>query len=262
MNIAGVEIGPDQPCRTVAELGNAANGSLDNMLRLIDECAAAGVDLIKTQAYTADELVALRGDGPAPEPWGSAGWSMRALYEKAATPHEWFPKIKARCRKVGVPWFSSVFGVGSLEMLLALDCRAFKVAAIDVAQDEFTTMLRDVCGPTRPGGDSLPIIASSRGERIPWADLTLYCPPGYPQDVSNFGPDQYRAAFAKCDGLSYHGTDWDIAAWSAHYGAQLLEFHVQLDDVPSKLEANVSLTISQVRDVVRGVRKASEVRAC
>ena len=249
--IAGVEIGPGYPCRTVAEIGNAHNGQLFLALRLIEECAAAGVDLVKFQCYLPDELVRLRGDGPAPEPWGSQGWTMRTLYGKAQTPHEWFPALIAKCNEVGVPWFSSVFGMDSLRLLEALQCPAYKVAALDVDS---------VFAAGVAVGTSLPIIASSRGERIPWADLTLYCPPGYPQDVSNFGPDQYRAAFAKCDGLSYHGTDWDIAAWSAHYGAQLLEFHVQLDDVPSELEANVSLTISQVRQVVAGIRSVRAVR--
>src|SRR5512146_3088604 len=98
LTIEGVGIGGDAPTRFVAELSNSHNGSLARCLRLITAAKDAGADIIKTQCYSADELVALRGDGPAPEPWGSQGWTMRALYEKAATPFDWFPAIAEYCR--------------------------------------------------------------------------------------------------------------------------------------------------------------------
>ena len=131
MNISGVEIGPDQPCRIVAEISNNHNGELSTCLRLIRECAEAGADFVKFQCYTPDELVALRGDGPAPEPWGSEGWTMVDLYEKAQTPHAWFPNVVAYCESLGIPWFSSVFGDDSLRLLEDLDCPAYKISALD-----------------------------------------------------------------------------------------------------------------------------------
>lgn len=234
MNIAGVEVGPGQPCRVVAEVSNNHNGSLALAKRLIRECADAGADFIKFQCYTPDELVVLRGNGPAPDPWGADGWTMRDLYEKAQTPHAWFPELVAECEIVGIPWFSSVFGVESLALLRKLGCPALKVAALDI-DTAFARMV---------SLSQVPIIASSRGERVPWADLTLYCPPGYPQD-----PEEIRAARLPqpLDGTSYHGTDLAVAEMLM--GWSILEVHVQLDDVPSELEANVSLTVSQLREL-------------
>jgi sialic acid synthase SpsE len=112
VNIAGVEIGSGHPCRFVAELSNNHNGDRDRCGRLIDAAKAAGADFVKFQCYTPDELVALRGDGPAPAPWNDR--TMRDLYTQAQTPLDWFPKIKAHCERVGIPWFSSVFGPTSL----------------------------------------------------------------------------------------------------------------------------------------------------
>lgn len=244
MNIAGVEVGPDQPCRVVAEISNNHNGKLENAIRLIDGAAAAGADFVKFQAYTPDELVRLRGDGPAPEPWGSEGWSMRDLYEKAQTPHEWFPEMVAECESVGVPWFSSVFGGLSLGLLKRLGCPAYKIAALDVDTEFALFAQSDWGNEGRP-----PIIASSRNGRIPWADLTLYCPPGYPQEWESLLVDATVAGVHLTDGtdgVSYHGTDVN-AAKMLTTGQQMLEVHVQLDDVPSELEANVSLTVSDLR---------------
>ena len=85
-------------------------------------------------------IVALRGDGPAPDPWGRQGWTMRQLYEKAQTPHAWFPALVEHCKRIGLPWFSSVFGPESLQLLEALDCPAYKIARLD---NEQTTIRRD-----------------------------------------------------------------------------------------------------------------------
>ena len=250
MNIGGVEIGPNQPCRIVAELSNSHNGSLERAKRIIRECADAGADFVKFQCYTPDELVALRGDGPAPDPWGSDGWSMRDLYEKAQTPHAWFPELVAECEAVGVPWFSSVFGVESLILLEQLGCPAYKIAALD-ADTDFARLLghgRGQIGPVPRGTKT--IIASSRGARIPWADLTLHCPEGYPQKPGDIYDDSTYEGFDDgFDGLSYHGTDVPIA--SRGLTGYMLEVHVQLDDEPSELEANVSLTISQLRQLCK-----------
>ncbi len=246
MNIAGVEIGPDHPPRVVAEISNNHNGELKNAVRLIRECAEAGADFIKFQCYTPDELVELRGNGPAPEPWGAAGWSMRDLYEKARTPHTWFPALAAQCEVLGVPWFSSVFGRDSLTLLMGLECPAYKVAALDV-ETEFAQSLGHLLEP---------IVASSRGEHIKWADLTLYCPEGYPQDWASAGQyamwlEQRGEPWAS-DGVSYHGTNLELATAIAR-GAPMFEAHVQLDDVPSELESDVSLTVGQLREVCRRV---------
>lgn len=246
-SIAGVEIGPGQPCRVVAELSNAHNGDLGLALRLIEECAAAGADFVKLQCYTPSELVALRGDGPAPSPWGDDGTTMRQLYERAQTPHDWFCDLVDKCAEMGVPWFSSVFGIDSLQLLAYLKCPAYKIAALDVGSD-FARLV----GAMASG---VPIVASGRGERIPWADLTLFCPPGYPQALEHFTPDSYQRAFTYTDGLSYHGTTWDMPAWAAEYGAHMIEVHVQLDDVPSELEANVSLTVSQLKQLCESAHK-------
>ena len=57
-------------------------------------------------------------------------------------------------------------------------------------------------------------------------------------------------------GFSYHGTDPYIPALAAFSGASLVECHFCADDVPSELEAGVSLTASAFADMVRMIRTA------
>lgn len=264
MNIGPVSIGPGQPCRFVAELGNASNGNFDRCLRLIEAAKDAGADLVKFQCYTPDELVALRGDGPAPEPWGSQGWTMRTLYEKAQTPHAWFPKLAAYCNALRMPWFSSVFGPQSLALLESLNCPAYKVARLDNQANE----LLDATGAT---GKPMIVSATTSGEVVRAQARhharALYCPPGYPQARFAFedrlSPSSEWGMYAppEFDGFSYHGTDPLPCIVAATLGAKLIECHMQLDNEPSELEANVSLTASQFAQMVQQVRRVEEMLA-
>lgn len=237
--------------KIIAEMSNAHNGSLDRALAIVDAVAESGADYLKMQAYTPAELVALRGDGPAPEPWGSQGWTMRDLYTKAQTPLKWFSKIVERCEAHGLKWFSSVFGPGSLAFMEAIDCPMYKLAALDYDK----RALRKAVEAT-----GKPLIRSCPNDTRPNGKATvLWCPPGYPQDyvgapLRDMMP--HGRMMRRFDGLSYHGTDPFVPALAAAYGAEWLEVHVQLDDEPSELEAHVSLTMSQLADLVRMVRTA------
>ncbi len=243
MNIAGVEIGGPNPCRVVAEVSNNHNGDFERAKRLITAAKEAGADLVKFQCYTPDELVELRGDGPAPDPWGSDGWSMRDLYEKAQTPHKWFRALVEHAREIGIPWFSSVFGRESLKLLESLDCPAYKLAALDMGKAELRVMAQ---------ATKKPVIRSCNHDYSPPTSngLTMYCPPGYPQEYPKLGCIRYGHYY----GYSYHGVDGDIPALAALNGARIVECHLQLDDEPSELEANVSLTQSQFTGMVERIR--------
>ena len=259
LTIAGVGIGGGNPCRFVAEISCNHGGDFDRCLRLIDAAKAAGADFLKTQCYTPDELVALRGDGPAPEPWGSQGWTMRTLYEKAQTPHEWFPRLVQHCRNAGLPWFSSVFGAQSLDLLWSLDCSAYKVARLDNNSDALKAAI------LARGGKPILISEENWFESAfrldaGWRDVErLYCPRGYP-------PANIKLPFFQTEGYDHEGESFFIGL-SSHClapelpvaavarGCKLIEMHFQLDDEPSELEANVSLTASKFEQMVLTVRR-------
>lgn len=247
MRIVNLEIGGSAPVAIVAEVGNAHNGSLERAHRIIAAIKASGASAAKFQCYLPSELVALRGDGPAPEPWGSQGWTMLSLYEKAQTPHAWFPELVQHCNSIGLPWFSSVFGPKSFQLLEYLDCSAYKLAALDCYSESLYEMVDAV---------KKPVLRSVRNEDQSkcrdWQDgglMELYAPEGYPQ------VEIHLREMRSLDGFSYHGTDFMVPVYAVAAGARILEVHVQLDDEPSELEANVSLTMTQLAKLVAEVRR-------
>lgn len=245
LEIGGVHIGHGHPCRTVAEISNNHNGSLETCKRLIRAARDAGADFVKFQAYTPDELVLLRGNGPPPPAWADKYETIRDLYTDAQTPLAWFTELREHCKEVGIPWFTSAFGLGSVTLTHALGCPVFKMASLDYGKRK----LRDLVRST-----GKPIIQSCPKGRAPKTDaFLLYCPPGYPQEDIVLRNIQHGY-----DGFSYHGTDPLIPALAVTQGAQLVECHFQLDDEPSKLEAGVSLTATQFAEMVSMIRRAEE----
>ena len=254
MNIGDVEVGTGHPCRTIAEISCSHNGSLERAKRLIQAAKEAGADFVKFQCYTPDELVVLRGDGPAPDPWGSDGYTMKALYEKAQTPHDWFPELVQHAKDLDIPWFSSVFGLQSLALLESLDCPAYKIAALDAGDEGLSRWVavagKPVIRSVRPGAQDVEDLAV-RGRD----DFLMLCPTGYPQEracLNWMNRLTYRTV--GCDGYSYHGTSSETPALAALCGAELVEAHFHLDTEPSELEANVCLTESQFAGMVGRIR--------
>lgn len=260
-SLGGIDFGGDPssfkagPCRFVAEISNNHNGDFDAAIRLIDAAKHVGADFVKFQCYTPSELVQLRGDGLAPEPWGSQGWTMRALYEKAATPLEWFPDLFQHARDIGIVPFSSVFGLESLTLLEKCACPFYKIARLDSHDRGLYEAVASRRKPVLVSTDMYQFSVGYESENV----HRLYCPPGYPTAVSDvrlpqFGGWQYKQRGFL--GLSSHCLDLLLPIVAVARGCELIEMHMMLDDAPSELEANVSLPASEFALMVGRVRQA------
>lgn len=230
----------------VAEVSCNHGGKVENAFRLIDAAQDAGATHIKLQAYTADEVVALRGDGPAVPPWNHL--TKRELYERAATPLEWFPVLAEYCSEVGMPWFASVSGAESLAAMEACGCPVYKIAAMEADNEALIGMVQETGKYAIRSSPDRVRRKTPDGSRV----LPVYCGPGYPQPKAGVAALQLRGYW----GYSYHGTDPDIPAFAVAAGARYIETHLQLEDEPSKFEAEFAMTPSVFRQMVRRIRKA------
>lgn len=243
-NIGNLEVGDGLPCALVCELSNNHNGSLENAFKLLDAAKESGASAAKLQCYTPEELIALRGDGTPPPPWD--GMSMRELYLRAMTPRKWFPDLFRHAHNIGIPLFSSVFGTESLALLEDCGCPAYKVSSFERDQAPLRKAVQET---GKPWIVSRPDYAEPN---VP----TLFCPPFYPQVSVDFSRIEYGGFF----GFSYHGIHRSALMLAARYGARMVEAHFQLDDEPSELESNVSVTANHFRMAVNAIRADEERR--
>ena len=131
--IAGRQIGLEQPPYIIAEVSANHGGSLEKAKQTIAAAAASGAHAVKIQTYTADTMTIdcdredfmIRGG-----PWD--GYKLYDLYKEAETPYEWHPELFAHARQVGVTLFSTPFDETAVELLQSLDTPAYKIASFEL----------------------------------------------------------------------------------------------------------------------------------
>jgi pseudaminic acid synthase len=265
VNIGALKVGAGEPCAIIAEIGNAHGGSFERAIRLLDAAKACAASAAKLQAYTPQELVGLRGDGPAPEPWGSQGWTMLSLYQKARTPLRWLPSLYDYAATIGLPLFSSVFGPESLAMLEDCGNPAYKIARLDSAHEDLVSAVVRTGKPYLVSTDRRRVdyVDTSGRRRGVRGDNLLYCTAGYPTPAEAMKLPQFEDpdGYVYYIGLSSHCLDPRLPVAAVARGAKMIEMHFMLDDEPSELEANVSLGESAFAEMVRNVRATEALLA-
>ena len=135
-------IGKDSPTFIVAEIGANHNGDVDLAKKEIDAAAACGVDAVKFQSYTAEELVS---DTTRVIEWGPEGRKVREpvgeMFDRIALPRDKHREVFDYANKLGLIAFSTPFSVEGAKFLDALEVPCFKVAASDVNYQDMLSYL-------------------------------------------------------------------------------------------------------------------------
>lgn len=263
MQINDRQIGTLLQPYVVAELSANHDGCLGRALDIITAAAEAGADALKFQCYDPIRLAEARGgvdkvitDGP----W--SGMSLGELYERAHTPSQWFPAMVQRAQELGITWFSSVFDVQSLRLMMSLDCPAYKVSSFDARNRRLIDSI------ARQGA---PMIVSCG--MVDDAEITglidrvhkqhghanqialLHCVSAYPTPLRSANLTRIgrlRKKHGVPIGFSDHTLGTAAAAAAVALGACIIEKHVTLDK-GSGLDASFSLEPDELRRLVEEV---------
>ena len=132
--ISGRNVGEGCAPFIIAEMSGNHNGSLERALHLVDLAAAAGVDALKIQTFTADTMTL---DLRENEFWVADpkslwyGKSLYELYQKASTPWDWHERIFARCREKNIIPFSTPFDATAVDLLESLGAPCYTIASFE-----------------------------------------------------------------------------------------------------------------------------------
>ena len=283
VQIGPFEVGGNNPCMVVAEIGINHNGSLDIARRLIDMAVLAGCGAVKFQTrtvhvvYTAEELAkaravpeeviqnALKRGVLSPEAvkiltdniTNTTNGDLKRALEFG---HEDYLLIDAYCKTKGILWFSSPWDEASVDLIEQFDPPCFKVASASLTD---RGLLERIASYGRPVilGTGMSSMDQVRKAMIVLKDVpvivshTVSTYPAKRTDLNLRAITALQKEFGVPVAYSGHENGTTMSVCAVALGACVVERHITLDrtmygsDQPASLEA-VGLTtmIRNIRD--------------
>ncbi|OAS14622.1 pseudaminic acid synthase [Paenibacillus oryzisoli] len=253
----------------IAEMSGNHNQSLERALEIVEAAAAAGVDALKLQTYTADTMTIdiNSGDFWIDDPnslW--KGTSLYKLYQEAYTPWEWHEPIFKRCRELGIIPFSTPFDETAVDFLEQLQVDCYKIASFENTD---ITLIRKVASTGKP------IIISTGMASIAELDETvraareagcenlvlLKCTSTYPASPENTNllTLPHLGELFKCHvGLSDHTMGIGVSVGSVALGATVIEKHFTLSRADGGVDSAFSMEPDEMKMLVIETKRVSK----
>lgn len=265
IKIAGQEFSSRRMC-VIAEIAQAHDGSLGAAHAYIDAIASSGADAVKFQTHIAV------AESTAREPWrikfSRQDASRYDYWRRMEFTEEQWRGLRQHANERGLIFLSSPFSVEAVEMLRRVGVIAWKVASGEVSDlPMIRAMLEDHIPMLISSGMSSTaeldrLVDLCRIANVPLA--VFQCTSAYPCSADKVGINQIcelTARYGVPVGLSDHsGTIYPGLA-AATLGAALLEVHVTFDRNMFGPDTPASLTFSELRQLVDGVRFNEAMRA-
>jgi N,N'-diacetyllegionaminate synthase len=253
-------------CAVIAEVAQAHDGSLGFAHAFIDAAASAGADAIKFQTH-----IAASESTPA-EPWrirfSKQDESRYDYWKRMEFTEDQWRGLRQHALDRGLQFLSSAFSIDAVEMLTRVGVHAWKVASGEVGN----TQLLDAMLANRipvylsSGMSSLEELDSAvdRVKRAGAELVVLQCTSSYPSPPEKIGlnlipffAERYRVPV----GLSDHsGTIYPGLAASM-LGIKVLEVHLTLSREMFGPDTTSSVTTTELRQLVDGVRFIETMRS-
>lgn len=238
IRIGDRRIGPGHPCFVIAEAGVNHNGQVDLAIALVEAAHAAGADSVKFQTFSADR-VAIASAEMAPYQKVTTG-SIESQIEMIGAlelPLDAYPKIKERCRELGVIFLSTPANREDVDFLEQLGVEAYKVASFQIVELELLDYIARKRKPVLLAtgmamlaeiDEAVRVMRQAGNTQI----VLLQCTTNYPSRVEDANLRVlpiWREAFGTLVGYSDHTDTAACAVASIALGAVVLEKHLTLD---------------------------------
>lgn len=253
----------------IAELSANHNNDFDLAAKTIRAMAEAGADAVKLQTYRAESLTINLDTGLfAPRTEGLwKGYTPWQLYNEAAMPYEWQPKLKRMAEELGMELFSSPFDKEGVDFLDAMGVKRYKIASPEITD---LPLIEYVASKGKPVIISTGLAELDDIQRVldicqnqKNRDITLLkCTSQYPASIEDANlcmiPDM-KNRFGVKVGVSDHTPGSIVPALAVSAGATVVEKHFILSRSMGGPDAPFSMEPGEFREMVRAVRQAEKV---
>ncbi len=250
---------------TIAEIGQAHDGSIGILHSYIDALSKTGVDVIKFQMHFANEESSkyerFRVNFSYQDKSRFDYWKRMEL-----TQDQWL-ELKKHCDENKVEFLCTPFSIKAIKLLEKLNVKRYKIGSADLTNK---LLLEHVCKTKKD------IIISTGLSSIHEIDNTvsflkqkkmnitiLECLTKYPHspnEVNLQNLNLYKKRY-KCDvGLSDHSGSIIPSIAAASIGANLLEFHSVFSKEMFGPDSSSSLTIKEIAELVNNLKIVKKIR--
>lgn len=253
------EASSSKRCLVIGEVAQTHDGSLGAAHAFIDAIAAAGADAVKFQTH-----IAAAESSPS-EPWRvhfSPQDATRLDYwRRMEFGQEQWRGLKEHAAERGLLFLSSPFSMEAVELLESIGMAAWKIASGEVSNIPMLERILETGKPVilSSGMSSLAeldaavaLVKSSRAELA-----VMQCTSAYPCPPEKVGLNLipfFRERYGCAAGLSDHsGTIYPGLA-APVFGGRLVEIHVTLSREMFGPDVPASVTTSELRQLVEGLR--------
>lgn len=258
-------IGAGGPAFVIAEIGANHNGDPSLARELVHAASETGVDAVKFQLYTSEELLA---DRDRQITWGPQNASktepIGEMFDRIALPRDAFADLFAYARKLGLTPFATPFSIEGIKFLADLGAPCFKVASSDVTYLDFLDELARTGKPIllSVGKSTLGELDSAVRKVLdaqPAPSLAvLHCVASYPapwHELNLRFIPTLATLYPQCViGFSDHSLGTTAAIAAVTLGARIIEKHFTLDQGMDGPDHWFSSDPSEMKHLVKEIR--------
>lgn len=244
----------------IAEVGQAHDGSLGIAHSYIDSLSETGIDAIKFQTHIANAESSIfepfRVDFSYEDKTRMEYWKRMEF-----TIEEW-QGLKNHCNDLKLEFISSPFSCAAVDLLEKVGVRRYKIGSGEISN---FLLLEKIARTGKP------IVLSSGLSTFKDLDRTLdflrgfknhlsilQCTTSYPTKADEWGLNiisELRERYEVPIGFSDHSGSINACLAATALGAEILEFHTTFDRRIFGPDSSSSITIDEVKLLVRGIRQ-------
>lgn len=251
----------------IAEAGVNHDGNIDKAVKMIQMASKIGADIIKFQAFNADEII-LKNTQKAKYQLQNTKKKedQYEMIKKLEFSFQDFRYLKKICKKYNIEFMCSIFDIKTLNLIKKLKLRKFKIPSgeinnypllIELAKLKKELILSTGMSTMIEIRNAINLLIKSGTPKNKIS--ILHCHSAYPTnlyDVNLLAMKTIGEKFRINFGFSDHTKEVETAICAVCLGAKIIEKHFTLNNSSKGPDHKASLNPKDFASMVRGIRNA------